>query len=227
MQAPMCTGFPSIRPPGARHVDPTRRRELLAGLRDLVLAVGFTQAGMDDLAARLQCSKSTLYAIAAGKVPLVAMTLREFFDEVHADVDKLVAELTDPVEAITTYLTVLGARLRRLSPACYTDIMAYGLTRDVYLAHSLAVAFRLREHIDQGVRTGIFRPLHTPFLTEAVNLTLDGIQEGDLLVRAGLSPAGAYLQLRDLLVATLTNTGYRRPAGPDHRNHQEQRACDQ
>ena len=56
-----------------------RREELLDGLIAVMLAEGFAGLSLDDLAARLQCSKSTLYAVAASKEQLIAAAVREFF----------------------------------------------------------------------------------------------------------------------------------------------------
>ena len=49
----------------------TRRAELFDGLVALLLAEGFSALTLDELAARLRCSKRTLYALAGSKEQLV------------------------------------------------------------------------------------------------------------------------------------------------------------
>jgi AcrR family transcriptional regulator len=66
-----------------RKVDEGRRDELLARLEKLVLDEG-AHLTVDELASRLQCSKSTLYAIASGKERLVTVVLKHFFRDAVA-----------------------------------------------------------------------------------------------------------------------------------------------
>src|SRR4051795_1530796 len=55
-----------------------RRDELLDQLVTLVLAEGFGAFTLDELARRLRCSKSTLYALAASKEQLVVAVVKRF-----------------------------------------------------------------------------------------------------------------------------------------------------
>src|SRR5689334_1877464 len=88
-----------------------RRAEILDGLVDLFLAEGFLAFNMDDLAVRLQCSKSTLYSVAASKEQLIAAVVRSFFREASERVEQLSAEASDPVERIATYLEAIAQEL--------------------------------------------------------------------------------------------------------------------
>ncbi|MFD6073446.1 TetR/AcrR family transcriptional regulator, partial [Amycolatopsis lurida] len=53
----------------SRRQPTARQRALLSELEAVFLAEGFSQFTLDDLAARLHCSKSTLYALAPSKEP--------------------------------------------------------------------------------------------------------------------------------------------------------------
>ena len=57
----------------------SRRAELFDGLVALVLAEGFSAFTLDELAARLHCSKRTLYALAGSKEQLVRAAVVHFF----------------------------------------------------------------------------------------------------------------------------------------------------
>jgi AcrR family transcriptional regulator len=203
-----CQAIPRSAGSAERHIEKTRRDELLARMTDLVLAEGFTHTSTDDLASRLRCSKATLYAIESGKMPLVAAALRRFLSDAAAAGEQRISGIADPAAQVRAYLTVIGRELRRISPACYRDIMSHDLTSDVYLGQVAAMADRLREQIRHGVRDGSFRPLHAQFLAEAVTLITHAYQDGRLTGRARLSFADAQGHLTDLVVATLTNTAY-------------------
>src|SRR5690606_22990951 len=65
-----------------------RRAEVLEGLVELFLAEGFMAFSLDDLAARLQCSKPTLYGVAPSKEQLITAVVRSFFRGATTRVDE-------------------------------------------------------------------------------------------------------------------------------------------
>lgn len=170
-----------------------------------MLAEGFARLTVDDLAARLQCSKSTLYAISSSKDYLVTTAIKHFFRDATANIEERIAGVADPAERIAAYLAGVGTEMRRLSQACYDDMVAHDSTRDIYAINSAAAARRVREFIRDGIGTGRFRTVHAEFLGEAVGLLIDGIQHGELLARTGLSSGDAFTELSDLVLSALTN----------------------
>lgn len=182
-----------------------RRSDLLRRIQDVILDEGFANLTVDELAARLQCSKSTLYAVSSSKEFLVTTAIKHFLDDVATLVEARVAEATEPVDRITTYLTAVGDEMQRMSQACFEDMGTNDSTREIYLAHSAVLRRRIAEFIDEGVVAGYFRPVHREFVADAVSLLIDGIQWGRLLEDTDLSPADAYAALSDLALAALTN----------------------
>lgn len=189
-----------------RRVDDARRDELIAQLEELILAEGFSALTMDELATRLQCSKSTLYAVAAGKDRVVLTVLKRFFREAAARIEERIATITDPAERIAVYLASVGEEMRRMSRTCHVDMVADDSTFDIWALNARASARRVREFISEGVETGQFRGIHAEFVGESVSLLIDGIQHGELLERTGLSSGQAYTELSELVLAALTNT---------------------
>ncbi|WP_205661097.1 TetR/AcrR family transcriptional regulator [Amycolatopsis vastitatis] len=185
----------------------TKREELVLRLERLFLDEGFARLTVDDLASRLQCSKSTLYAVAGSKEQLVVVAVRHFFQGAATRVEEKVGPITDPSQRIAEYLAGLGAELRRMSPECYADLLTFEATAELYARHSLAAAHRVRESIQDGVASGAFRAVNADFVGAAVSLLIDGIQHGELLDRSGLSMADAYTELGALVLAALANPG--------------------
>ena len=58
---------------------PPPRRQLLDELIELFLAEGFLELGVGDLAARLRCSRTTIYQVADSKEQIVLAAVRGFF----------------------------------------------------------------------------------------------------------------------------------------------------
>lgn len=192
------------RAPRPRRMPEERREELLQRLAELILVEGFAHLTVDDLASRLQCSKSTLYAIAPSKEQLVAAAVRHFFKQTNERIEGKVAPITDPGERIAAYLSGVGAELRRMSPQCYGDMVSSEPTAEIYAKNSLAAARRVREFIQAGIADGAFRAVNAEFVGAAVSLLVDGIQHGELLERTGLSSGDAFTELANLVLDALT-----------------------
>ncbi|MFI6119019.1 TetR/AcrR family transcriptional regulator [Streptomyces sp. NPDC051064] len=169
-----------------------------------MLEEGFARLTVDVLASRLQCSKSTLYAISSSRHHLVATVLKSFFRDAAEQVEKEVAEVTDPARQIATYLAAVGAQMQRMSIACYEDMLDDDATREIYTVNSVAATGRVREMIHSGVGSGDFRAVHAEFTSEAVGLLIDGIHSRDLLSSTGLSSGDAFIELSNLVLASLT-----------------------
>lgn len=188
-----------------RRMSAERREEMLQRLENLFLAEGFSALTIDDIAARMQCSKSTLYAIASSKEQLVTATMKRFFRNAAAFVEENVARITDPREQIATYLASVGDRMRRMSAACYNDMTSFEATDEIYQLNARASARRVRELVREGADAGMFRQVHAEFVAEATSLIIDGIMHGELLERTGLSSGDAYVELSTLVLDALTN----------------------
>src|SRR5438128_9695861 len=98
------------RPPSGAYAT-RRRNELFDALVDLFLAEGFAHLTLDEIAARLRCSKSTLYTLAGSKEQLVRAATVHFFRRATADVESGVVPAAAPRDRITAYLAGVGAAL--------------------------------------------------------------------------------------------------------------------
>ena len=190
---------------GRRRIDDTRRDQLLRRLEELILADGFADLTVDELAAQLQCSKSTLYAIASGKERLVTVVLRHFFRDAAVRIEDRVATISDPTDRIGLYLALVGEEMRKMSRECHMDMVSNDATYEIWALNAHASAHRVREFIREGVDAGKFRGVHAEFVGESVNVLVDGIQHGEFLARTGLTSGEAYTELSDLVLAALTN----------------------
>ena len=188
-----------------RRLNEARREELLGILEDLVLAHGFTPWTMDDFAAQAKCSKTTLYALNSSKEGLVAALFRRFFRQATAHIETRITPISSERARVAEYLSAVGDEMSRMSPACYNDMVQLRATRDIYELNSQAAANRVRGFIDDGVASGEFRDTNARFVGEAVSLLIDGIMDGILLVRTGLTSGDAYNEIGALVLNALTN----------------------
>ncbi|GGI68683.1 TetR family transcriptional regulator [Saccharopolyspora subtropica] len=188
---------------GRRRSANARRAELLDRLRDLFLAEGFAHFTLDDLAARLHCSKSTLYTLANSKEQLAVRVVAHYFKGATQRIEERVAATDDVREKVRVYLEAAAEALRPASREFIDDMAANLATRATYEANAHAAADRLRGFIADGVRQGVFREVHAGFVGEMVGRTIAGIQRGEIGERTGLSDAAAFAALSQFLLGGL------------------------
>ncbi len=190
--------------PGARRQPTARQQALLAELEELFLAKGFAAFTLDDLAAQLSCSKSTLYTLAASKEQLATLVVRRFFKGAARTIEERIEGKTSVRDVIATYLAGVSDQLRRASAEFMRDIAEFAPARAEYESNSRAAAERISSFIDDGVRDGTFRDVHATLIAQFVGVLIEAIQTGVVADRAGVSDAEAYTALAELLLDGLT-----------------------
>lgn len=181
----------------------SRQLHLRDALVDLVLAQGFSHLTMDDFAAQLNCSKRTLYALAASKEQIAVLAVRQFFKRATEQVEAAIARTRAPANRVTRYLEVVAEELRPASRAFRDDLANFRPATEIYEQNTLTAARRVRELIDEGTKAGAFRRVHAAFVSEVVTATMRRITSGEIAAATGLSDAEAYSELAQLVVAAI------------------------
>jgi AcrR family transcriptional regulator len=181
----------------------SRQTHLRDALVDLVLAQGFSHLTMDDFAAQLNCSKRTLYALAASKEQIAVLAVRQFFKRATEQVEAAIARTRAPANRVTRYLEAVAEELRPASRAFRDDLANFRPATEIYEQNTLTAARRVRELIDEGTKAGAFRRVHAAFVSEVVTATMRRITSGEIATATGLSDAEAYSELAQLVVAAI------------------------
>lgn len=181
-----------------------RRNELFDALVDLLLADGFADLTLDDLAARLRCSKRTLYALAGSKEQLVRAAVVHFFRGATERVEAAVAGRSGPAEQLEAYLGAVSRELAPASSRFFDDVAAFAPAAEVYGRNTRTAARRVQQLVDSGVASGVFRPVHAGFVGDVVSAVLVRIQQRQVATATGLADTDAYRFLADLLLRGLT-----------------------
>lgn len=176
-----------------------RRSELFDALVSLLLAEGFAHLTLDDIAARLRCSKSTLYTLAASKEQLVTAATVHFFRTATDSVEERVATADGARERVTAYLHAVGEALEPASDRFMADLDAFTPARAIYEQNTRIAARRVQELIAAGVAAGEFRDVHAAFAAELVATIMVRIQQRAVRERTGLDDAAAYRELAAIL----------------------------
>lgn len=172
-----------------------RRTELFDALVALFLTEGFAHLTLDEIAARLRCSKSTLYTLAASKEQLVTAATKHFFRTATQTVEERVAASDGARERVTAYLQTVGEALDPASDRFMADLDAFAPARAIYEQNTRIAARRVQELIAAGVAAGEFRDVHAAFAAEVVATMMVRIQQRAVRDRTGLEDAAAYREL--------------------------------
>ena len=189
----------------------SRQADLFDALLEIFLAEGFGHFTLADLAARLRCSKSTLYALAHSKEQLAVEVVTHFFRTAAERIEAEVAQVADPGEKVGAYLRAVARELRPASAAFHRDLAAFPPARAVYERNTRIAAARIRELVAAGVAAGVFRDVDATFVGQAATAVMVAIQQGEIAAATGLSDADAYAELARLLLHGLAGA----PDRPD------------
>lgn len=168
------------------------------GLVDLFLAEGFLGFNIGDLASRLQCSKSTLYEIAPSKEQLITAVVRAFFKRATARVEAEVAQESDPVARIGTYLDAIARELAPATDEFFANLQQFAPARDLYSENTAIAARRVQGLVREA--TVPDTPVNAAFVGMVTAQVMESIQRGEMEAMTGLDDATAYHLLADLIV---------------------------
>jgi AcrR family transcriptional regulator len=181
-----------------------RHEELLGQLVDVLLSEGFAHLTLDDLAARLHCSKRTLYALAASKEELVRSAVVHFFRTATGRVEAAVAAPAAPADRLVAYLRAVAVELAPASAQFFDDVAAFPPAAEVYERNTRLAADRVQQVIREGVAAGAFRQVDAAFTADVLTSMMVRIQQRQVAASTGLDDAEAYAQLTGLLLRGLS-----------------------
>ncbi|MCC8930340.1 MULTISPECIES: TetR/AcrR family transcriptional regulator [Nocardiaceae] len=183
-----------------------RRAELFDQLVALLLSEGFAHLTLDEIAARLRCSKSTLYTLAGSKEQLVRAATVHFFRGATERVEASLTSVRGTTERLTAYLSAVGVALEPASRQFMEDLAAFPPAREVYEQNTAFAAKRVQELIDDGASAGDVRSVHAAFVADVAASTMARIQTREVSERTGLDDSQAYAELAALLTTGITGT---------------------
>ena len=174
-------------------------RALRDGLIEIILAEGFMDLQMSDLAARLSCSKSTLYAIAPSKEQLLVSVVRTFFRRATERVEQAVDPDAPAIARIEAYLMAVSTELAPASPAFFADLERFAPAGEIYRQNTQAAVVRVQQLVGEASPAS-----DAAFLGAMAGLMMASIHRGDIHRSTGLDDSAAYRCLARLIVAGLT-----------------------
>jgi len=178
--------------------------EVLDALEALLLAGGFRQLGVADMAARLNCSKRTLYELAPSRDALLLGVIERFFARIRDEAARASAGQPPSAQCIYDYLQVGVRAAERLGAAAVADIQGWPPARALWQDHVRQRVEGLSRIIEAGVATGEFRAFPPAFVAEVVFAAINRLREPDFYRATDLTISEAFDELYAMLLSALT-----------------------
>jgi len=186
---------------------PKREAELRTTLQDIILADGFARLSVSEMAQRLGCSKRTIYELAPTKNELVLSAISMFFSNLREDADRASAACVEPSEQIFEYLQVGVRAAQRLGPVVIADIDKWEPARRLWQAHMRLRVEGLRDLIERGIATGVFRDISPVIVAETVFAGISRLREPELYRNSDFSLSEAFDEFYKMLLYALVKPG--------------------
>lgn len=177
-----------------------RHEKIIADLEEIFLEKGFRKCTINELADRLKCSKRTLYEVAASKHELAIVVIERWLERIRHLGWAGALEHDDPAKRIEAYLKPGVSESRKASRVFVEDIQSFRPAALMLDAHQRERTKVLREILDDGVRRGRFRQLHSQLIAEIFLAAVGRINEPKVLEAADLTFSDAFAELFDLIM---------------------------
>jgi len=177
-----------------------RALAVIEGLEGIFLREGFRRVSVGELAARLHCSRQTLYALAESKEELFLLVLQRLLARIRRAGNEAAAAREDVRERIVACVEPGVSELRDASRSFFADVASFPRAKRMLDEHQLARRRDISTLLDDGIRTRAFRGVHAELAAEIILAGVRRAMDPAFLLEAGLSPSDAIAEAEDLLL---------------------------
>jgi AcrR family transcriptional regulator len=153
-----------------------RRIELWDQLGVLFLQDGFRNLTIGDLAARLNCSRRTLYSLAENREDLVRGVIGHLFDARTAEAADRVAASDAGVAAVVAHLAA-GLLAFDARTVFFDDLAERAATRQLVQAYRYRSRTVLRDIVADGIARGALRPDDPDVVADVLDAAAERLAE--------------------------------------------------
>lgn len=176
-----------------------RAQQTLAAVEEIFLRDGFRRVSVRELAARLRCSRRTLYELAPSKEELFVRVLEIFLQRIREEGDAAAAAAPDLAGRIEHYLRPGITEVARATNVFFADVAELPTAKRMLDEHQRRRIAGLRGLVSEGARRGIFRGLDPHLVAEVFIGAYRRVSQPDFLAASKLSITEAYAELSRLL----------------------------
>lgn len=160
---------------------------------------GFRHLSVADIAAKLHCSKRSLYELAPSKQDLIALVLQRRFARIRQAGWDAAGNYQTPTERTWAFLQVGTDALNEMGPRLLADIEADPLASQMFSEHGRRRQDGIRAMIEEGVRGGEFAGYHPHLVSEVIIRSFQQMRDPTVLQELGMSTAEIWDELTRLI----------------------------
>jgi AcrR family transcriptional regulator len=186
-----------LRAPGSSLTQ--RQEQILDHLEGIFREEGFRKLTIGELAKRLACSRSTLYAIAPTKEELFLLVADRLLRRSGSEGESRGRGLQRPSARLDAYLEGTAAQFTSVRRAFMRDVLSYAPARRLYESHQRYFISHLRTLVEAGIEAGEFSSDIDPRLAaEALDGAMSRLRESRFLRENDMAVREALQQLSKL-----------------------------
>ena len=160
---------------------------------------GFRHLSVSDMATKLQCSKRSLYELAASKQALIELVLKRRFAKIRQAGWDAAALHSTPTDRTWAFLEVGTDALVEMGDRLLMDIERDPAASQIFSEHQRRRADGIRAMIEEGVREGYFTGYHPHLVAEVIMISFRRMRDPTFLQEVGISLADAWDELTRLI----------------------------
>jgi AcrR family transcriptional regulator len=177
-----------------------RLETLAAGLEEIFLCEGYRRMTVGELAARLHCSRRSLYVLAPSKEELFLLTLDRMLGRMMRLSRTAAQRETDSPAKIEAYVRPQLTEATGATASFFADIESLPNAKRRLEEHQAACRRELEELIEEGVRCGECRRVHAAVAAQLMIAGYRAVTDADYLATVAVSSSDAVREATDLLL---------------------------
>lgn len=154
-------------------------------------------------------SKRTIYRYFKSKEELVEAVMKQVTGEIERDVLQVLNSSANPIEKTTTFVKLVGERLRLLSPRILGDLQRHypAIWEKVEQFRAEKIK-HLIEMIVDGSQQGYFRPINPTIVTASLVATVRAVVNPKFALENNLSMEEAFRTMIDTFLYGIVTDKY-------------------
>lgn len=180
-----------------------RQEEILEQLSELFAREGFRSFTLGDIAARLSCSRRTLYEVAESKEDLVALVAGRFLDANFRHGVEATRTAGSARDRIHAFVEAVVTDAARMSLTFADDLFSTPRTAALVAHYDERCTSLAESLIRDGQASGEFAPINPAIAASSLMAAIERVQDTAVLTALGLQYAEATQQVLELVLTGL------------------------
>ncbi|MEW6065769.1 TetR family transcriptional regulator [Desulforamulus profundi] len=169
------------------------RERIVLYFKELADERGFYGATVDELAARNNMSKRTIYRYFKSKEEIIEAVVLAKVQEVERGILSILNSKENPVKKMTQFVKFLSEKLRSFNPRVYGDLQRHypGIWEKVEQLRASNIKYLIQVMVE-GSEQGYFKEINPTIVTASLLATIRAVVNPAFMLENNLTPEEAF-----------------------------------